>query len=126
MISNEMVVLLFAIFSVKHFVIDFLCQNEYQWSHKHLYGHPGGILHSELHILGTLVTLMIFPFISGQDVMLLALCDGIIHYHIDYVKMNINNHFKLTSDKPEFWYMIGADQLLHYLTYCGIIWYIIS
>lgn len=47
----------------------------------------------------------------------LALFEFIVHYHIDWAKMNINRKMGWKDENSEFWVLLGADQLLHYLTY---------
>jgi hypothetical protein len=103
----------------KHFVVDFPLQTKFQWSNKGTYGHPGGLLHAGLHAIGTqLVIYMIF-----DDMMLstiIGFADAVIHYHIDWAKMNLNARYQLgptTSEK--FWWLVGLDQYLHALTYLG-------
>ena len=56
---------------------------------------------------------------SIEMAVILGFLDGIIHYHIDWVKTNLARDYT-TKDK-EFWILHGADQGLHYLTYIGII-----
>lgn len=124
--TNPQLLVLLILFITKHFAIDFLCQTEYQWSNKHIWGHPGGIIHAGLHMLGTSVILLTTPYLTYDMAIVLGMCDGIIHYHIDYLKMNINIRTKWTPNTPQFWWLTGLDQFLHYLTYCGITWYIIS
>jgi hypothetical protein len=120
------VLVLFILFLTKHFVIDFLCQNEYQWSHKHIWMHPGGQIHAGLHMIGTAVILLTTPYLPYDMAIVLGMYDGAIHYLIDFAKMNINIYKKWTPSNPQFWYLTGLDQFLHYLTYCAISWYIIS
>jgi hypothetical protein len=56
----------------------------------------------------------------------LGLFDAVIHYHVDWAKMNINAKFGWKADQhPEFWYLLGADQLAHYLTYVGLIYLVV-
>jgi hypothetical protein len=106
-------------FMVKHFVVDFVCQTRYQWSNKGIYGHPGGLLHAGLHGLGTTVCLLAFAW---EDILFLALMDAVFHYHIDWAKVKINNRMGWTADNSEyFWWLLGADQLLHMITYIIII-----
>jgi hypothetical protein len=50
-------VVLLAFMEVKHFLFDFVFQTPYQLKHKGVYGHPGGLLHSGLHVLGTAAAL---------------------------------------------------------------------
>jgi hypothetical protein len=110
---------LFLLFSVKHFVIDFICQTQYQWSNKGKYGHPGGILHAGLHGVGTAACLLAFAW---EDILFLALLDAFFHYHIDWAKMKINARMGWTATTSEyFWWLLGLDQLLHMMTYIAII-----
>ena len=110
---------LFLLFSVKHFVIDFICQTQYQWSNKGKYGHPGGILHAGLHGAGTAACLLAFAW---EDILFLALLDALFHYHIDWAKMNLNARMGWTATTSEyFWWLLGLDQLLHMMTYIVII-----
>ena len=116
---NELV--LFAAFGIKHFVVDFPLQTRFQYSNKGTYGHGGGILHSLLHGYGTFLCLMFFvpiPIASW-----LASLDIVIHYHVDWAKVNINTKFGWgPTTHDQFWWMLGFDQLLHWLTYVGIIY----
>jgi hypothetical protein len=105
----------------KHFVVDFPLQTKFQWSNKGTYGHPGGFLHAWLHGIGTAIVIyMIFC-----DVVLsvaIGFVDAVIHYHIDWAKMNLNARYQLgptTSEK--FWWLVGLDQYLHTLTYLGVV-----
>jgi hypothetical protein len=110
--------LIFTLLITKHFIVDFPLQFKYQWSNKGTYGHPGGVLHAGLHGLGTYICLMAFSPIA----VILAVADTIIHYHIDWAKMNINSKMGWAPNTHEqFWWLLGLDQLLHYLTYVGII-----
>ena len=118
----ELIVLL-ALFGIKHFVVDFLLQRKYQYSNKGIYGHPGGLLHAGLHGIGTYLCLMMFTLWAIP----LAIFDAIVHYHIDWAKTNINNHYGWTATTHEqFWWLLGLDQLLHYLTYIAIIGWVVG
>lgn len=117
----DIIVCLFAL-QVKHFVIDFLMQTKYQWSNKGKLGHPGGILHATLHGVGTWLVLMPLLPVSAIVVTLLALTDAVIHYFVDWAKVNINRVTGWTPTNSEkFWWLLGADQLIHQLTYLGLL-----
>jgi hypothetical protein len=62
------------------------------------------------------------PFIA----VFAALADGLFHYHIDWLKMNINRWRGLTIQDHEFWVWLGADQLAHSLTYLAITLWAVS
>ena len=101
---------------IKHFICDFPLQaNPWMYRNKGTYGHAGGLTHSALHGLGTFV---IFAFWFGIDAWAFALADAVIHYHIDWAKMNLGKHYDLQPNNSEwFWILLGFDQLLHHLTY---------
>lgn len=115
---NETLILLSLLFT-KHFIIDFPMQKPYQWMNKGTYGHPGGVLHAGLHGIGTLLC---FYWIAPMAACYLAIADMIIHYHIDWAKMNLNAKYGWKADThEEFWILLGFDQFLHSLTYVGLV-----
>lgn len=120
MTEAQAVILLLAAFGLKHFIVDFPLQKPYQFLNKGTYGHPGGILHSGLHGIGTI--LVLWPYADLLWVLMMAVFDFVAHYHIDWAKVKINSKFKWESNKnEEFWVLLGFDQFLHWLTYCVII-----
>lgn len=107
---------------LKHFIVDFPMQGPYMYKNKGTYGHPGGILHARYHAGGTLLILALSST-STVLCILAALFDGLVHYHVDWAKTNINSYMGWgPTTHEEFWYLLGADQLLHYLTYFLIVW----
>lgn len=115
---NETLILISLLFT-KHFIVDFPLQKPYQWMNKGTYGHPGGILHAWIHGVGTLIC---FYWFSPVLAWYLATADMIIHYHIDWVKMNLNAKYKWKADThEEFWILLGLDQLLHAFTYIALV-----
>ena len=116
--DRELSVLLFLLFAVKHFVIDFPLQTRYQLSNKGTYGHPGGILHAGLHGIGTWAC---FAFFSGHAAVY-AIVDAVVHYHVDWAKAKVNSRFAWQPvGHDQFWWLLGFDQFLHYLTYIALI-----
>lgn len=115
---NDTLILIFLLFS-KHFIVDFPLQGPYQWMNKGTYGHPGGIAHAVLH--GSF-TLMCFAWYAPLAAYFLAAIDMVVHYHIDWAKMNLNKKMGWKADEhPEFWYLLGLDQFLHALTYIFLV-----
>lgn len=116
------ILILLAAFGIKHFICDFWLQYPYMLADKGQYGARGGLEHAGIHALGTLaVLILVLPWGLGAHLaaVLLALLDGIVHYHIDWVKTNLSRN--LTPHDRMFWLLLGADQGLHYLTYVLII-----
>lgn len=116
---------LFIAFIVKHFVVDFLLQPPYMFLNKGKYGHIGGIAHSLVHVSVSIVILSLTRlFIPISDPILLICLWGelLLHYHIDWGKEQIKMKTGWgPNTHAEFWYLTGADQMLHYLTYAAMI-----
>jgi hypothetical protein len=115
---SETLILISLLFT-KHFVVDFPMQGRYQWSNKGTYGHPGGLLHAGLHGVGTYLCFVAFaPFAA----LYLAWVDALVHYHIDWAKMNLNARMGWAPNTHEqFWWLLGLDQYLHAITYIGLV-----
>lgn len=108
---------------IKHFIGDFPLQM-FPWiyQNKGCYLHPAGIVHAGIHGIGTFIVLSFFIDINTS--IILATVDMLLHYHIDWAKMNLSRHYDLNPNNSEwFWVLLGLDQLLHHLTYFVIIYY---
>lgn len=105
---------------IKHFICDFPLQaTPWMYNNKGKYGHAGGLTHAAIHGGGTFIALV---FWLGTSAWLLAIIDTVIHYHIDWAKMNLSMKFDLKANNSEwFWILLGFDQLLHHLTYFFIV-----
>lgn len=102
----------------KHLIIDFPLQIPYMYRNKGTWGHPGGILHSLLHGIGTLAVINFVTSFSFELAFMIGLFDFLTHYLIDFGKMNVNRLFNLKPDNSEkFWWLLGLDQWLHQMTY---------
>jgi len=125
--TAEVILLVLTLLFTKHFVLDFVTQTPYQWMNKGTYGHMGGILHSWLHAFGTsliLCPLIGLGFLNVSPMVVLALCiaEFVIHYHTDWAKMNINKKMGWGANTHhQFWVLTGFDQLVHNMTYVGIL-----
>lgn len=118
MISSTLILL----FLTKHLVVDFFWQPPFMFLNKGDIRHPGGYAHAGLHALFTM-WILVSPFspLNGAEAMSWALLEGVIHYAIDWSKVNITNQCKYTPANAQFWNLLGIDQYLHYLTY----WFIL-
>jgi len=102
---------------VKHWIVDFILQTDSQVKTKGIYGNPTGISHSIDHVIGSLIALLIASSYVSIDpgwIIIASLVDGILHYHIDYVKMRYGNR-DITN--KEFWSHLGLDQMAHQMCY---------
>lgn len=109
-----------ALFQVKHFVCDFVLQTAYLYRNKGIYGHPAGFIHAGLHALGSLPAILLLSREPALIAVILAV-EFLIHYHVDWLKLYIDKHFRLGINQSLYWAVFGADQLLHHLTYLGIL-----
>lgn len=106
---------------IKHYICDYILQTERMVASKGNYGEITGITHSAEHATGTaIVLLLLLPYDIGAHIVaiVIALMDGVLHYHIDWAKAKLSNGLGV-MDKA-FWGWFGLDQLLHTLTYMGI------
>lgn len=106
---------------LKHTAADFFLQTKYQYCNKGTYGHPGGLLHSAIHIaLTSLVYLVIAP-VSLLLAAAIAVGEFVVHYHVDWAKEQFTSRSGYTPQTARFWHALGVDQLLHGLTYLAIV-----
>lgn len=107
------------VLEIKHFVCDYPLQTSYQLLNKGTYLHPGGILHSSLHALFTILVFLIAPPTIAVGIAIVV-GEFLVHYHIDWLKDRLTKRNGWVATRKEFWWAIGADQLLHHLTYLVI------
>lgn len=125
MAASTAVWLLFLLLT-KHFVVDFLLQPKWMWENKGKLGHPGGLAHAGLHAVVTAVILEAFME-HPVAAMVLATSEGVAHYGIDYMKVNINalmDWAPATSEK--FWWLLGLDQWLHNCCYVVFVFMLVG
>lgn len=137
---------LLGLLTIKHFIADFPLQTAYQYTNKGKYGHPGGILHAGIHAIFTVVCVVVTMYFFGapnlpHTISILfgsAMIDFLVHYHCDWAKVRLTHHFGWASMGVDdngrkclriydnkYFIALGADQLVHGLTYVGIIAYVI-
>lgn len=116
-------ILLLTLLLIKHFIWDFYYQPPYMWKNKGTFGHPGGLLHSGAHAISSLLILL--PF-APEWALFLASCEFVIHYAMDFTKMNLNRDMGWACNThDQFWQLTGFDQLVHQITYVGMVFYVI-
>lgn len=109
--------LLLTLLQLKHFLCDWVFQTDYQIKYKGQYMHPGGIEHSLQHAV---LTALAVAAVNPSHSLMMGAIDGLIHYHVDWLKQNLCSLWRLTTHDKGFWVMIGADQLVHQITYLAI------
>jgi hypothetical protein len=117
----DSIFILLALLFIKHWYIDFVNQTNEEVAGKGIYGNAHGLMHSIKHGVATTAIFCAFTGDFTYSV-IIGILDFVLHYHIDWAKMNINKRFKYTIEMPQFWAWLGADQLAHSLTYLALVW----
>jgi hypothetical protein len=111
----ETFIFVLVLLQIKHWYIDFVNQNEEEVKHKGIYLDWLGIKHSLKHGIGTLACLWtVTGWANIEFAFFIGVLDFILHYHIDWTKMNYGNRDITT---PQFWNHLGLDQMAHQLCY---------
>ena len=92
---------------------------------RRFYGHPSGLMHVGIHLVGTLLSLL-FVGTTVLIIVMMLILEGLLHYHIDWAKDNLLIRLSLSPDERGYWIAFGADQMLHQMTYIGLAgwWYL--
>jgi len=117
---NSLYILLALLF-IKHWYIDFVNQSTEEVAGKGIYGNAHGVMHSIKHGLATFAIFFAFTYEFEYSI-IIGFIDFVLHYHIDWAKMNINRRWNYTVQDKQFWAWLGADQLAHSLTYLFLVW----
>lgn len=113
---TSVALLLLILLQIKHWYIDFVNQSDEEVKHKGIYLDWRGMKHSVKHGLGTALIFLLFVPIEGA--LIIGFVDAVLHYHIDWIKMNYGNR-DITN--PKFWNHLGLDQMAHQLVYLGLV-----
>lgn len=114
----QVILIVFFLLQVKHFVADFVLQTDRMVHEKGIYGARYGIYHSLVQSAGTFLA---FAWIHPLLGIVTAFLDFMAHYHIDWAKININKKYRYTPQDHKFWFWLGLDQLAHQLTYIFLV-----
>ena len=116
-----MLILTIVLLQLKHWYIDFVDQTQAEIEHKGIYLDWLGITHSIKHGVATLAIIL---FATGDINIAVAagFVDLFFHYHADFLKMRYGCR---DATNPLFWNQLGFDQLVHQLTYIGIVFVLI-
>lgn len=117
----DSIFLLLALLFTKHWYVDFVNQTAEEVEWKGTFLDWRGLKHSLKHGLATGLILYFATNIGALSIVL-GIFDFLVHYHIDWAKININNRKNYTPQTKEFWVWLGLDQLAHSLTYIFIVW----
>jgi hypothetical protein len=113
------ILVLLVLLQMKHVVADGFLQTRWMLGSKGHYGSAGGLTHAGLHSAGSLLCLVSFG-VPVTGVLVLAILDGVIHYHVDFAKTATVRLFRWTAQNTQYWWALAVDQLLHHLTYIAM------
>lgn len=122
MLSVNLVLAAMAYLLIKHAVADFLLQTAFQRQTKGIYGALGGFTHCLTHVALTAPVLPLFPSVTMTAAALILAGEFVIHYHLDWLKDRVVRTRGWSSHDTPFWWALGLDQLMHGLTYVGLLW----
>lgn len=111
--------ILLLLLQLKHFLCDFVYQPPWMYLNKGRINHPGGWIHAGLH--GVFTAAVFATAISPGQAVIFGLIDTVVHYAVDYTKVNMTARRSLTPKDEGFWVLLGADQALHQLTYISLV-----
>lgn len=115
------VLLLLAGLQIKHMFADFFLQTPKMLAGRCAYMHSGRAQHAGVHVLGSVIVYVLFgaPVVF---ILVLALLEWIVHFHIDFGKALYSEKKELDPKQAKFWQAMGADQALHQLSYLVMAW----
>jgi len=113
--------LLLCAFQIKHFLGDYVLQNSYILANRRIWGHGGGLLHVAIHAALTLPILLVAD-VALPLLLAILLGEALFHYHLDWLKDGWTHRMGWTPADKQFWWLAGADQGLHQLSYIVIVW----
>lgn len=125
-VSNKLLLLAMSFLLVKHCIADFFLQTAFQHKNKGRYLHPGGLLHSLIHVVMTVPVFALLPPANWQRAAAILIVEYVIHYHVDWTKDQVGKRTGWTPQQNAFWRTLGIDQLVHGLTYVGILWALVT
>lgn len=121
------VLVVLILLQVKHLLVDWCWQPPFELNNKGTYGHWGGIRHALKNAVGTTACFAVaMPHLPIEAMALVMIVDFAMHYHIDYAKVSINARMGWRAEHPQFWWLIGADQFAHQLTYIWLIYTVVT
>jgi hypothetical protein len=119
------VIVAMALLQIKHFLCDFVFQTQRHLQCKGQYGRLGGIEHSAIHAAASIPCLL-FVGVAPATALIAIGVEFVIHYHEDWLKEQIVRRNRLTTQDKYYWVAIGADQLVHQITYLGMVFFVLA
>lgn len=115
----QALLILLCAFQLKHFLGDFVFQNEFILRNRRFWGHPGGLLHVLIHGVLTL-PILLAAGVATPLLLAIVIGEAVFHYHVDWLKDLWVNHKGWSPSDRQFWWLTGADQAVHQISYLFI------
>jgi Protein of unknown function (DUF3307) len=113
-----MTILMLVWLQLKHYVADYLMQPKWVLFAKGDMRRAGGYVHAGIHAIASIPAYLIAG-LGLTDIAVLCIAEFIIHYVVDFIKVDLSARYKSGPDTTIYWALHGGDQLLHQLTYAG-------
>lgn len=107
--------------ALKHYIADYLLQPRWLLAGKGDFTAIGGYVHAGIHVAGSFAVLLAAGIPLSAALPVLAV-EFVVHYAIDFIKFRWGGAQHETSPR-RFWAEHGLDQLLHQLTYVGMVYF---
>lgn len=119
--ATATVLLLLALFQVKHMFADYFLQTPRMLDGREVYFHLGRAEHAGVHVLGSI---LVFLVVGAPTLFILAVVAGewVAHFNIDWAKGAYSARKKLKPDQALYWRAAGFDQACHQMTYVAMAW----
>lgn len=118
--TAQTLLLLMLMFQVKHLLADFVMQSSWIVHTKGIYGRPGGLVHAGIHAAFSVGVLLFSPLSFGK-IIVFALGEMAVHYHIDWSKDRLLKRMNTDPTQWRYWVLTGLDQFAHQVTYVAIL-----
>ncbi len=119
--TPDMIIAMLVWFEVKHFVADYLLQPHWVLKGKGSVRRFGGYAHAGIHAVASIPAYLIAG-LGASAIGALVLAEFVIHYTIDFAKCGVSARSHAGPNAAAYWALHGADQMLHQLTYAGLIY----
>jgi hypothetical protein len=110
---------------IKHYIADYFLQPGWILAGKGDFRKIGGYAHAGIHAAFSVVVLLVFGTPPSVVAGLFA-AEFVIHYGLDYAKIQYSMGVHVDTRPARFWALHGIDQLLHQLTYAGMIYVVLQ
>lgn len=109
---------LIALFSLKHFLADFVIQTN--WVARGKEARVGWLVPLTAHVATHAAMTLVISLAVAPQLWWIALVDFAVHFAIDRAKTLVSQATGWPVEDARFWWLMGFDQFLHQLTNIGL------